>query len=225
MTKPRHHRVADWLPTIALGLTVLFILIIITMLAPARAEARPSQNAHRVVRDVTPSIVSLTDTQQFSARRHRSHHVRHHTMHRHRGARSYIDANGNRASGLVTVSTAMGNVTVSPSFAPKIVPFINALAARGYHARQVHCFSMAKSHVARSLHKTGNACDFAQRGWGKTDGPMYHVADLARQFGLRDGCSFRDCGHVDNGTPLGGNYYAARSHHRQPRYHRYASAR
>lgn len=152
------------------------------------------------------------------ARSHRHHH--HYQHHQHYAARIHAtDANGNRARGLVTVSTAMGNITVSPSFAPKIVPFINVLAARGYHAKQVHCFSMAKSHVARSLHKTGNACDFAQRGWGKIDGPMYHVADLARQYGLRDGCSFRDCGHIDNGASLGGNYYAARRHHHR----RYAS--
>lgn len=130
----------------------------------------------------------------------------------HRASRvAQIDANGNRASGLVTVSTAAGSITVSPSFAPKIVPFVNAVVARGFRGR-VHCYASG-GHVRGSLHYSGQACDFAQSGWGRTVRPMYRVADLTNQYGLRNGCSFGDCGHIDNGAPLGGNYYAARRHH------------
>jgi hypothetical protein len=32
---------------------------------------------------------------------------------------------------------------------------------------------------------------------------MYHVGDLAAKWGLRDGCSFGDCGHIDDGKNVG----------------------
>lgn len=102
------------------------------------------------------------------------------------------------ARDLVTVHTAAGPVTVASGFAPKIVGFIEEVVARGFKGR-VNCFSLAKSHVPRSLHKSGNACDFAQRGWNRTVSVMYRVGDLAAKWGLRDGCSFRDCGHIDAG--------------------------
>jgi len=28
---------------------------------------------------------------------------------------------------------------------------------------------------------------------------MYRVGDLTRKYGLRNGCSFSDCGHIDLG--------------------------
>jgi hypothetical protein len=100
---------------------------------------------------------------------------------------------------LVTVPTAAGiDITVSPSFAPKIRPFIAALVERGYRPRHIGCFATG-GHVQNSLHYSGNACDFDQRGWGLTVAAMYHVGDLAAQFGLRNGCSFGDCGHIDSG--------------------------
>lgn len=119
------------------------------------------------------------------------------------------------AAGMVTVPTAAGiNITVAPSFAPKITGFIADLVARGYQPRRIHCYATG-GHVRGSFHYRGEACDFEQRGWGKTAGPMYRVADLAAKHGLRDGCTFRDCGHIDAGVR-----YAAR----KKRTH-YASAR
>ena len=100
--------------------------------------------------------------------------------------------------GLITVSTAAGiDITVAPSFAPRIQGFIGDLVARGYRPSRIGCYSTARSHVRNSNHFWGGACDFNQRGWGKTDRPMYRVADIARKWGLRDGCTFRDCGHID----------------------------
>jgi hypothetical protein len=103
------------------------------------------------------------------------------------------------ARGLETVSSAAGPITVAPSFAASIQGFIADVVARGFKG-PVHCFSLSRSHVPGSLHFTGNACDFAQRGWGKTVALMYHVRDLALKWGLRDGCTFGDCGHIDSGT-------------------------
>lgn len=145
------------------------------------------------------------------------------TRHHHRApqiaAGAISEAGGHRGSGggLITVSTAAGPVTVAPSFAQKIVPFIADVVARGFRGR-VNCYAN-KGHVSGSLHYRGQACDFAQRGWGKTVAPMYHVADLAAKHGLRDGCSFRDCGHIDSGQML------ARVHrHRAPQSNVYAEA-
>ena len=120
---------------------------------------------------------------------------------------------------LVNVQSAAGQITIAASFQHKIVPFIADVVARGFRGR-VHCFARG-GHVRGSLHYSGNACDFAQTGWGKTRAPMYHVSDLTSKYGLRDGCSFRDCGHIDSGDHLGGRYYAARSHRHHHR--RYAS--
>ena len=111
----------------------------------------------------------------------------------------------NARGGLVTISTAAGSVTVSPEFAPKIKGFIADAVARGFKGR-VHCFAHG-GHTRNSRHYSGNACDFAQRGWGKTTAPMYHVADLAKKHGLRDGCTFRDCGHIDDGGHVGHRHY------------------
>lgn len=97
---------------------------------------------------------------------------------------------------LVNIETAAGSVTVSPSFASKISGFIRDAVSRGFKGR-VSCYARG-GHVRNSLHYSGNACDFAQRGWGRTVPPMYHVADIAAKWGLRDGCTFRrsDCGHI-----------------------------
>ena len=121
--------------------------------------------------------------------------------------------------GLITVQSAAGPITIAASFRDKIVPFIADVVARGFRGG-VHCFARG-GHVRGSLHYSGNACDFAQTGWGRTRAPMYHVSDLTNKYGLRDGCSFRDCGHIDSGDHLGGRYYAARSHRHHHR--RYAS--
>lgn len=120
------------------------------------------------------------------------------------------------ADGLTTIPTAAGiSITVAQSFAPKIAAFIADVVARGYKPPRIHCYSTSASHVRNSLHFSGQACDFNQRGWGKTDAPMYHVADIAARHGLRDGCTFRDCGHIDAGYR-----YARVRHTRHVRYAR-----
>lgn len=117
--------------------------------------------------------------------------------------------------GLVAVATAAGiTITVAPAFANKILPFIAALAARGYKPRKIHCYA-SSNHVPNSLHYTGHACDFDQTGWGKTARPMYHVGALVLQYGLRDGAEFRDWGHIDDGPHLMGRSLAERRKQRK----------
>jgi hypothetical protein len=56
-----------------------------------------------------------------------------------------------------------------------------------------------------SLHHSGEACDFAQLRRNVVApgaGVMYHASDIIAAHGLRDGCSFHDCGHVDDGRML-----------------------
>jgi hypothetical protein len=113
-----------------------------------------------------------------------------------------VDANGSPAR-LITVSTAAGiDITVAPSFASAIQGFIADAVAAGYRPTRISCYSLSHSHVRRSLHKIGEACDFNQHGWNKTDRFMYRVRHLAAKWGLRDGCSFRDCGHIDAGRAV-----------------------
>jgi hypothetical protein len=99
--------------------------------------------------------------------------------------------------GLVTIQTAAGiPITVASSAASRFQGFITDLVARGYRPRHIGCHA-GSGHVANSNHYWGGACDFDQTGWGRTAGAMHSVADLAGKWGLRDGCSFRDCGHID----------------------------
>jgi hypothetical protein len=113
-----------------------------------------------------------------------------------------LDANGSPGHGLVTVPTAAGiDITISKKMAPKMQAFIEDLVEMGH------------GHVRGSRHYSGNACDFDQRGWGKTAKTMYHVSVLAQLHGLRDGGSFRDWGHIDDGLPLSRPRYAR---HKRP---------
>ena len=124
-----------------------------------------------------------------------------------------LDANGNPGHGLVTVATAAGiKITVSENMAPKMQGFIGDLMEIGYKPKQFHCFAR-RGHVRGSRHYSGNACDFDQRGWGKTAKMMYHVSVLAKLHGLRDGGSFRDWGHIDDGLPLSRPRYARHNRH------------
>lgn len=101
--------------------------------------------------------------------------------------------------GLVTIQTAAGiPIRVASDFAPKIEGFIRDIVAMGYRPGKIHCYARG-GHVSHSLHYSGHACDFDQHGWGKTASTMYRVAALASRWGLRDGCTFRDCGHIDAG--------------------------
>lgn len=148
-----------------------------------------------MIRILCAAVVAcvLATTAEARPRHHRHHHA--------------VDSSGN----LVTIETAAGPVTVAPAFAAPIRGFIGDVVARGFKGR-VKCFSLSRSHVPRSLHFSGNACDFAQRGWNRTVRVMYRVDDLARKWGLRNGCSFRDCGHIDAGSAV------VRRHSHHPHY-------
>lgn len=143
------------------------------------------------------------------------HHGRHHHYrHWHHAGRQHYEhhvarGHGRRAryaardehrhvGGLVHEDTAAGNITVAAGAAAKFKDLIAALVAKGFRG-DVGCYA-ASGHIAHSLHHTGNACDFAQTEKNRTVAIMCHSGALIRSFGLRDGCSFGDCGHVDTGT-------------------------
>lgn len=158
----------------------------------------------------------------------RHHHVRHYSFRHHYAYRNYRhhhlisraeDGRGERERGehgLVHVQTAAGPITVAADVAGKFKGLIAALVAKGFKGG-VHCYASG-GHVTHSLHYSGNACDFAQGGRNKTVSVMYHAGDLIRSAGLRDGCSFHDCGHVDAGLTVA-------SRHHERRYAVYASRR
>lgn len=138
--------------------------------------------------------------------------------------------------GLVRVQTAAAiPITVAGAVAVRFEHLIADFVAHGYRPRVIGCFA-AYGHLPNSLHHTGEACDFHQTGWNRTDAFMYtataHRLILAN--GLRDGCDFhhprKDCGHVDDGRFRG---YRARRvdiairerHHRWQERRREAVAR
>ena len=123
-----------------------------------------------------------------------------------------VDANGNRS--MVTVRTAYGfDITVHPAYASKFQKFFALLKERGYKvpANITRCWGPQGTHVAGSNHYIGAACDI-QTGWNRGPEFVYHMNDIVKQAGLYNGCSFRDCGHVEavRGTHnLAPNLYAA----------------
>ena len=150
------------------------------------------------------------------------HHMRHHFSRHHYASRSYHHhvasrSDGERSGhGLVHEQTAAGEITVAADAAGKFKELIAALVAKGFKG-DVHCYASG-GHVAHSLHYSGRACDFAQSGRNKTVSIMYHAGGLIRSAGLRDGCSFHDCGHVDTGFAVASRHehryavYAERRH-------------
>lgn len=163
--------------------------------------------------------VALLAASTLVASAHATHHHRRHVAHhsatpspapaswfgdaaardsRAREERDYV------GGGIVTVRTALGiPITVASSAASSFEGFFRDLAAAGYRPRQIHCLAHG-GHVANSNHYWGGACDVDQSGRNRTDGFMYHVASIAARWGLRDGCSFGDCGHVDVPRNVGG---------------------
>jgi len=115
---------------------------------------------------------------------------------------------GGSGGGLVTISTAAGPIRVAAHLASRFQALIADFVAHGYNPRSVHCHANG-GHVPNSRHYAGAACDFDQRGWGLTTGFMYRARSIIAKHGFRDGCSFNDCGHVDDG---GSVRYAARKH-------------
>jgi hypothetical protein len=172
---------------------------------------------------LSASLAMVSTDAQASEKHHRWHHhqvvdwhhhePRHIVVHRGRHhhyarlPRHYRRYANTLPRGLVTVDTKAGiPITVSTQFAPKMRAFVQALVARGYHPRKITCFAR-HGHVRGSLHYRGEACDFDQGGWGHTASTMYHITLLATQLGLRDGCTFRDCGHIDAGPTSAPHHY------------------
>ena len=102
------------------------------------------------------------------------------------------------AFGLVTVHTAAGiDITCSTEFAPAAAGLIATAVAQGIRFSRITCYSRAGTHVSGSNHHDGNAMDTH---------PSI-PANLVRQAGLRSGCDFSDCMHVDNARNVGGMAY------------------
>lgn len=163
------------------------------MIFPTRVRHDVWLRAMVAIGVLVATLIALGMSGAHAAPRHRHHHT-HHTR---------TDANGNIAdSRYCHPETAAGRITIACGLAPKMIGFINDVVARGFRG-PVHCLSYSHSHVAHSLHFIGEACDFAQHGWGKTQRVMHHVSDLVAKWGLRNGCSFGDCGHIDSGRGRG----------------------
>lgn len=155
--------------------------------------------------------------------RHHHHHVAHHERH---VPGHYTDQEGGKhrlfmCPGCVVRETLAGVISVSKENAEKFVGVINDLVKAGFKG-PVDCASASGSHVPNSKHYSGNACDFDQCGWGCSPKIMHtaEAAAIIRKWGLTNGCSFRDCGHV--GTDNMGTRYAKRRDHRHYAHHRRA---
>jgi hypothetical protein len=114
-----------------------------------------------------------------------------------RKRRRVVDTNGN--SLMVRVQTAYGfNITVHPAYANKFQKFFALLKERGYKvpAHMTKCWAPHGTHVAGSNHYIGAACDI-QTGWNRGPEFVYHMDDIVKKAGLYNGCTFRDCGHVE----------------------------
>ncbi|MGA9054003.1 MAG: hypothetical protein WB422_21790, partial [Pseudolabrys sp.] len=90
------------------------------------------------------------------------------------------------------------NITVHPAYASKFQKFFALLKERGYKvpANITKCWAPHGTHVAGSNHYIGAACDI-QTGWNRGPEFVYHMNDIVKQAGLYNGCTFRDCGHVE----------------------------
>ncbi len=150
--------------------------------------------------------------------RHHRHHYHHQQAyqapHYHaQSAQRPATAGGASGFHIVTVQTAAGRITVASHLAERFKALIADFVAAGYKPRSVGCYASG-GHVPNSRHYHGAACDFDQTGWGRTANFMYHAHAIIVKHGFRDGCSFNDCGHVDDGltTRYGGRHahYAER---------------
>src|SRR5262249_7357485 len=107
------------------------------------------------------------------------------------------DAATPASGGLVTVPTAAGvRITVARSLAERFVGFVGDLVAAGHNPRAIGCYASG-GHIRGSNHYVGAACDIDQLARNQTARYMYDVRALTARWGLRDGCVFGDCGHVE----------------------------
>jgi hypothetical protein len=164
--------------------------------------------------------VVASATVQADAHARRYHHRYHHfARSSHRGGGAHEDSQHTGFS-LVTVHSAAGSITVNAAHASQFIGAIADLVAAGFHG-PVHCYARG-GHVRHSLHYTGEACDFAQLARNRVAsgaGIMYHAHAILAHWGLRDGCTFHDCGHADTGRTFAA---VTRRHYadvpRRPRY-------
>ncbi len=171
---------------------------------------------------ITAALFSLCASQAQAAHHHQRHDYshRHTTAHvHHRGVAHAALPSGGEGWGVVTVSTAAGPITVASHLAGRFQALIADFVAAGYKPRSIGCAAHG-GHVANSRHYHGAACDFDQRGWGKTTNFMYNARAIIARHGFRDGCSFNDCGHVDDGQSTHATHYAHRASHSKRYAHR-----
>lgn len=127
---------------------------------------------------------------------------------------------GSAGVGIVSVAVASGQkITVAANLASKFVNMIAEFVAAGYKPHAIGCYAR-DGHIPNSRHYVGAACDFDQTGRDKTVSFMYHAREIIARNGLRDGCSFGDCGHVDDGQYSKRRYVGKRF----KRYRHYAKA-
>jgi hypothetical protein len=108
--------------------------------------------------------------------------------------------NVERKNGIIRIATAAGPIVIASTTATAWKGFFRDLVLSGFTPTRVTCYARG-GHMRLSLHYTGEACDIDQSARNRTASRMYHVTDIARRWGLRDGCTFRDpdCGHIDTG--------------------------
>jgi hypothetical protein len=113
--------------------------------------------------------------------------------------RARMTERASHGGGVVTIETAANPITVASGVAGRMRGLVADLVAHGFHG---HITCLASGHMPGSLHHSGEACDFAQLSRNRVAtgaGIMYHAHEIIAAHGLRDGCSFHDCGHVDDG--------------------------
>ena len=181
-------------------LKTLLMTIVCCLFFTSTTEARSTYNAPMAWSNPWVYNPAVNHTVSVANQRHpkvKRRHVVHRKRFRHHVSGSAIIRN---PVGPVTeVETAAGiTIKVAKSLAEKFQGFIKDIVEGGYAPKQIHCFASG-GHVQYSRHYVGAACDFDQRGWGLTAPFMYHVSALAHKWGLRDGCVFKDCGHIDDG--------------------------
>jgi hypothetical protein len=140
------------------------------------------------------------------ARGHHHHHAHrrhHHTIVVHSFQEGLGHGLAHMLGSIERVPTAAGPITVASGLADRFQGLIADFVAHGYTPHEIGCFARG-GHVRGSRHYAGAACDFDQTGWGRTAHFMYtsEAAAIIRAHGLRNGCEFRDCGHVDDGESL-----------------------
>ena len=165
------------------ALAALSVLIAL----PADAGQRQRQSNFTPSCDNDGRCTTLSAAALTSNSKHTSERKPHHA----------VDANGN--SLMVTVQTAYGfKITVHPAYASKFQKFFALLKERGYKvsAHMTKCWAPHGTHVAGSNHYIGAACDI-QTGWNCGPEFVYHMDEIVKKADLYNGCTFRDCGHVE----------------------------